>query len=267
MKRTFFALFALSIFQFTCAMNQMHQIYQLKLGAKLRKAARSGNQKLVCRLLKFGAPVDGKSRFDHKTPLMIAIELDYKEICQILLEHKAQVDAKHVDGGTLLAYAAKWDLKDICQLLLKYNASVDAKDDAGYTPLMLAARYGCKDTCQLLLDHKASIYAKHERGYTSLNLAVFSNHKETWELLINAMLKQIKAKQASIVVFLGVKKFYSPACLNLIDRNIVLAIARLMHGEAAQEKQNLFAQIHAIGNKEIEQKIETYARQQLKKLK
>ena len=59
--------------------------------------------------------------------------------------------------------------KDVAELLLANKAEVNAKDNNGVTPLHLAAFNGHKDVAELLLANKAEVNAKDNDGETPLH--------------------------------------------------------------------------------------------------
>jgi len=71
-------------------------------------------------------------------------------------------------GGTPLHWAAAGSHKDVAELLLANKADVNAKDDNGNTPLDSAAFSGHKDVAELLLANKAEVNAKDNIGMTPL---------------------------------------------------------------------------------------------------
>jgi ankyrin repeat protein len=62
--------------------------------------------------------------------------------------------------------------KDVAELLLANKAEVNAKDGEGRTPLFAAVRRGGKDVAELLLANKAEVNAKDNDGRTPLHLAM-----------------------------------------------------------------------------------------------
>ena len=87
------------------------------------------------------------------------------------------------DGVTPLHLAALNGHKDVAELLLANKAEVNAKDNHGETPLHLAAVNGHKDVAELLLANKADVNAKVNDGSTPLHYAVTKGHGDVAELL------------------------------------------------------------------------------------
>jgi hypothetical protein len=106
---------------------------------------------------------------------------DLEKVKALLGQNPALVfsKAEKYSGGTPLHLAAGFGHKEVVQLLLDFKAEVDAKNKNGYTPLYVAARSGQKDVVELLLAHGADINAKDNNGQTPLDavLSEISNHR------------------------------------------------------------------------------------------
>jgi ankyrin repeat protein len=95
----------------------------------------------------------------------------HKNVAELLVAHRADVNAKDNNGVTPLLVAAHWGHRDVAELLLAHGADVNAKDTDGNTPLHVAAYYsdihsGCKAVMELLLANKADVHARNNDGYT-----------------------------------------------------------------------------------------------------
>ena len=106
-----------------------------------------------------------------------------KEVAELLLANKAEVNAKGSHGDTPLHLAAKMRDKEMTRFLLANGADVNAKDDQGATPLYYAAFGGRKDVAELLLANKAQVNARDNKGNTPLHYAASNGHEEVAELL------------------------------------------------------------------------------------
>ena len=99
-----------------------------------------------------------------KRLLKAAVEgqlLEKKEEVKELLQSNANIEAK--GGGlkqTPLHFAAKRGHRDIVDLLLKEKADIEAKNVNQSTPLHFAVGSGHRDIVDLLLEKKADIEAK-----------------------------------------------------------------------------------------------------------
>ncbi|MGA2109022.1 MAG: ankyrin repeat domain-containing protein, partial [Syntrophorhabdales bacterium] len=109
---------------------------------EIHDAAEQGDVRKVEALLK-GNPDLVLSKDDSgDTPLHWAALNGHKEVAELLLARKADVDAKNNDGNTPLQWAAQGGHKDVAELLLAHKAQVDAADISGVTPLHEAAFNG-----------------------------------------------------------------------------------------------------------------------------
>ncbi|GHM58617.1 MAG: hypothetical protein sL5_03500 [Candidatus Mesenet longicola] len=84
---------------------------------------------------------------------VIIFESD-KNIVELFLRHRVDVNIKDCDSRTVLHYAARDGKQEIVELLLKHNADVDARDNEGKTALDLARDKGYKEIAELLSSYK-----------------------------------------------------------------------------------------------------------------
>jgi len=136
----------------------------------LGSACLSGNWRLARFLLERGArpePPGGQ-------PALLcaaACEDDDPAGVQLLLRHKAQVNARNAQGRSALHEAAALDHAEICQALLEAGAEVDATDADGRTPLLEAVRNGALRALETLLAAGANLHARDAQGANALHLA------------------------------------------------------------------------------------------------
>ena len=74
--------------------------------------------------------------------------------------HPDLISSKDTHGLTPLHCAALLGHKDVAELLLANKAEVNARDTFGGTPLQIAAYHGYKDVAELLLANKADVNGK-----------------------------------------------------------------------------------------------------------
>ncbi|XP_075150576.1 ankyrin repeat domain-containing protein 49 [Haematobia irritans] len=89
---------------------------------------------------------------DGYTPLHRAAYNNYVDIAKLLLQYKADPNAKTKLGWTPLHSACKWSHAESVSLLLQHGADVNAQSDGQQTPLHVAATVSnCRNTATLLL--------------------------------------------------------------------------------------------------------------------
>ena len=157
----------------------------------LYRAALEGHKDAVRLLLEKGAGPNAKTKegdaplhaaTDHLKGL--PKHAGCVEVVRLLIAHKAAVNAKAKDDMTPLHLAAKNGHKDIAELLLAAKAEVDPRATLYQeTPLHMAVVYDHQDVVELLLANKADINAKDKHDRTPLARARHMRHRELVELI------------------------------------------------------------------------------------
>lgn len=89
---------------------------------------------------------------DGYTPLHRACYNNFLDIAKLLLQYKANPNAKTNMGWTPLHSACKWSNAECASLLLQHGADVNAQSDGQQTPLHVAATVSnCRNTSTVLL--------------------------------------------------------------------------------------------------------------------
>lgn len=120
-----------------------------------------------------------------------AAKYGFPETVTLLLEARADVDPRRMDGSTPLHGAAGAGHVRSCRVLLQFRAQVDAVDNLGRTPLHLAAdpvtfygrATGKPAALAALLEHGADRNAKDAQGRTPLEVAQAAFFQEGVEIL------------------------------------------------------------------------------------
>src|ERR1022692_742771 len=156
----------------------------------IHDAATSGDLGKVKALLKGNPDLIDKSGM---TPLHWAASRGHKDVAELLLANKADVNARNTGptrlniGMTPLHYAAGSGHKAVVELLVANGADVNARSGR-VTPLHLAARDGHKNVAELLLANKADVNARDNTGDTPLHYAAWMNQPDakagTWEAVV-----------------------------------------------------------------------------------
>jgi ankyrin repeat domain-containing protein 50 len=84
-----------------------------------------------------------------------ASDIGLEAVVRLLIEAKADVDAKENNGRTALMRAASGGHEAVARLLIEAKADVDAKDNNDRTALMKTASGGHKAVARLLIEAKA----------------------------------------------------------------------------------------------------------------
>jgi ankyrin repeat protein len=132
---------------------------------------------------------------DEMTPLLTAAYNGDFEMVRVLLEYKADVNARHNGGWTSLHLASRGNLSlgpnitpsfsNVARLLLEHGADINAKATTHFdgTPLHLAAEQGRVEIVHVLLQNGADVSMKDDRGRTALQVASDRGHAEVVKLL------------------------------------------------------------------------------------
>jgi ankyrin repeat protein len=119
---------------------------------------------MVRKLLKKGVNADIPLSPEGMRALMIAAESGNTAIVKLLLENKADVNAKNDNGGTALSIAVGVRLMNIknmdsIRLLMKAGANVNSQDQAGTAPLHLAISNRDREVVEMLIERDANVNA------------------------------------------------------------------------------------------------------------
>jgi ankyrin repeat protein len=156
----------------------------------LHCACLEGHLETVKLMVSHGANVDEIGNFGI-TPLHLAAagEKDCPELCEILLQHKAKIDAVNQDDNQPLHCACLEGHLETVKLMVSHGANVDEIGNFGMinTPLHLAAlgEKDCPELCEILLQHKAKIDAVDQHGRQPLHWACQKCHLETVKLMVS----------------------------------------------------------------------------------
>jgi len=130
-----------------------HQAAVPKPVDEISDAAADGDLGKVKALLKPNPDLVFSKDYNGMTPLHYAATEGHKDVVELLLASKSDVNAKNKLGATPLFLAAVKGHKDVVELLLVKGAEVNVRDNNGDTPLDWAAKAGHKDIVELLRGH------------------------------------------------------------------------------------------------------------------
>jgi ankyrin repeat protein len=149
----------------------------------LHVAAVTGQKDVAELLVANKADVNARDD-DGATPLHLAVR-GHKDMAALLLADKADVNAADMDGWTPLHFAANFGESnfDVEEWLLAYNADVNAMAHGGFTPLHFAVAEGFADKAELLLANRADVNAVDDKGETPLQVLALKGHNDLVNLL------------------------------------------------------------------------------------
>lgn len=218
-------------------------------GTALMFAAGQGNLDAVRLFLRNGADPNCSHNKVQLTALHLACGGGYKEVCEELIQHSANLEAKDNQGWTALMFCAQEGRLSCLELLIEHGADVNASDLAGRTSLMQAARCGFADIAQRLLAAGSNIHATS--GWANpLIVAATAGHSKIGELLIDqgAMINDLDSKEGysalMMAAFYGHREFVEMLIRHGADVNLctewnVSALTMAMRGSHAEIEQNL----------------------------
>ncbi|XP_066571914.1 transient receptor potential cation channel, subfamily N, member 1 [Amia ocellicauda] len=125
--------------------------------AALHLAAENGHEEIVDILLSHKAFVNAKTKLGM-TPLHLGAQNGYNKLVRLLVEtHMASIDALSLSKQTPLHLAALNGQLDVCNSLLNMKADVNATDIHGQSPLHLAAENDHSEVVKLFLKHRPEL--------------------------------------------------------------------------------------------------------------
>mmetsp|Transcript_38602 Transcript_38602/g.72351 ORF Transcript_38602/g.72351 Transcript_38602/m.72351 type:complete len:236 (+) Transcript_38602:269-976(+) len=138
--------------QLTAGFNPTYKMTDGSNWSVLMIGAFSGQGTMVEKFTKGGR----NPKIDDRDPngfqaIQLAALRGHSEICQVLLDKKADVNAEDGDGETSLMKAAAEGHVEVVKLLLKANADPDAVDRNDMSAIKKAARWGHIDCLKELL--------------------------------------------------------------------------------------------------------------------
>ena len=138
-------------------------------------------------LLEAGADPNQPRRPDGMAPLHLASNSGELEAVSLLLDHKAEVDARDNDGETALIRAVEQKVPAIVRKLMSAGADVYAASARGKTALHFAAEYGYLELAKWLIDAKADgafVNVRDASGRSPLHFAAGEGSHELVSLLL-----------------------------------------------------------------------------------
>lgn len=115
-----------------------------------------------------------ESKNDHLIPIVKQLIDSVLKAIEVLLEKKADVNAKNNYGNTVMHCAAFRDDSDAIDLLIKYGANINELNIDGLTPLNVAVSNNCMKCIPALLENNANVNVQDKSGNTPLHYAALN---------------------------------------------------------------------------------------------
>uniref|UniRef100_A0A7N9APA7 Euchromatic histone-lysine N-methyltransferase 2 n=1 Tax=Mastacembelus armatus TaxID=205130 RepID=A0A7N9APA7_9TELE len=152
----------------------------------LHAAAQRGLLEICYMLVQAGAQVDAQDK-DLRTPLLEAIINNHIEVAHYLVQNGACVYHVVSDGYTALHHAAKLGSLEIVNMLLETGqVDVNAQDNGGWTPIIWAAEHKHVDVIKALLNRGADVTITDKELNVCLHWAAYAGSVDIAELVLNA---------------------------------------------------------------------------------
>ena len=131
---------------------------------KLKEAIKQNDRAAAIAALRTpGVTVTQKLDSYRRDALHLAAKAGYVGLCELFLEHGANLDARDKFAMTALHSASSMGHAQVVSLLTQRDADANASDQEGVTALMLAAQNGHADTMREVLRGGADIYAADKK--------------------------------------------------------------------------------------------------------
>lgn len=149
-----------------------HNVSDARGWCPLHVAADRKNTEIVRLLAQCGADINASSN-DGATPLAVAANRSQFQPMETFQLMKTLLEAG-ADATSALPQSVMIGKVDIVRLLLDYRANVEARSKNGHSVLGLAAIFGSLDTAELLLERGADVNASFGPDNTALHLSKHS---------------------------------------------------------------------------------------------
>jgi ankyrin repeat protein len=131
----------------------------------------------------------------HETPLLCCIRYQNEDLLRKMIDHGTDINSLNPETGTsALMLAAALGYHNICDILIDAGADINAADHAGNTPLHLAAQgYGEQiPVVKTLVQRGADVNAINEDGFTPAILAKRMEKDECFKIINSQAVEKIE---------------------------------------------------------------------------
>jgi hypothetical protein len=123
---------------------------------------------------------------DGATAALIAAKNGHKDVLELLIARRADLDGSDYEGSTATLAAAENGHHEVLQTVINAKASLSQANNQGVSPLFKAAQNNHLDTVKLLLEHRADPNDADKNGRTPAWAACSDGYVEVVRLLIEA---------------------------------------------------------------------------------
>ncbi|CAK1549409.1 unnamed protein product [Leptosia nina] len=193
--------------------NAVIDVLTLKKQTPLHLAAASGQIEVCKLLLELGANIDATDELGQK-PIHAAAQNNFSEVVQLFLQqHPNLVMATTRDGNTCAHIAAIQGSVKVIEELMKFDRSgvISARNKLNdSTPLQLAAEGGHADVVRVLVRAGASCTDENRAGLTAVHLAAEHGHTNVLDVMRSTNTLRISSKKLGLTP-LHIAAYYGQA--------------------------------------------------------
>ncbi|XP_055599771.1 serine/threonine-protein phosphatase 6 regulatory ankyrin repeat subunit A isoform X3 [Uranotaenia lowii] len=193
--------------------NAVVDILTLRKQTPLHLAAASGQMNVCKLLLELGANIDATDDVGQK-PIHVAAQNNYSEVAKLFLQqHPNLVMATSKDGNTCAHIAAMQGSVRVIEELMKFdrNGVISTRNKlTDSTPLQLAAEGGHADVVKVLVRAGASCTDENKSGFTAVHMAAKNGHGQVLEVMRSTNSLRVSSKKLGLTP-LHVAAYYGQA--------------------------------------------------------
>lgn len=193
--------------------NAVIDILTLRKQTPLHLAAGNGQLEVCKLLLELGASIDATDDLGQK-PIHVAAQNNFSDVAKLFLEqHPQLVMATSKDGNTCAHIAAMQGSVRVIEELMKFDRSgvINVRNKlTDSTPLQLAAEGGHAEVVKALVRAGASTTDENKSGFTAVHLAAQNGHGQVLEVMRSSGSLRTSSKKLGLTP-LHVAAYYGQA--------------------------------------------------------